>query len=235
MSNQFINSPKLVQPKRLNKKVKIVLIILGISAILMGIFLIYILFFSNSNSASFINNDRPERIVKGVEMQTIESDNFKIDLPATWVNNGIKNPFSNEYYYELQDKKKSADARYLRIYINTFPSDYPLNRVVLVENMGNRLKAGEVSGDCKSLPDAPKNIDRAQKQTWLANWQGLTFTCDLSSQVNHLGIASQKSGYGQTLTGPISGTNKYFLVYIDNTSSPNDRTFIDAINSFEVK
>lgn len=235
MSNQFINSPKLIQPKRLNKKVKIVLIILAISLIFTGIFLIYIIFLSNSNSASFINSDRPEKIIKGVEMQTIESENFKIELPATWVNNGIKNPFSNEYYYELQDKKKSSDARYLRVYINTFPSDYPLNRVVSVENLGNRLKAGEVSGDCKSFASAPKSIDRTQKQTWLANWQGINFTCDSGSQVNNLGIANQKNGYGQVLTGSISGTNNYFLVYIDNTSSPNDRTFVDAINSFEVK
>lgn len=233
MSNQFTNSPKLVQAKRINKKVKFVIVIFLLSVLAIAAALVYILFFSNSNSASFKNNDKPQKIIKGPELKTFETNEFKITLPDSWDNNGTKNPFSNEYYYEFQDKNKVTNARYLRVYLNNFPPNYPITRALLVDNLGNKLKSLEVSGECRNLPGAPKGTQSLQN--WQAAWKDSSFTCDLVGQTNYIGTINRDSGYSLPLVGSSSGNrNNYFLVYIDNTPSPNERIFIDAINTFEV-
>lgn len=221
--------------KKTKKKISaipIAIIFLMVAFMLVGAFWYVFLRDNTSSSASFVKREVKENNFK-VKTKTITTEYFKINLPLTWENNGRLNPFSNQVYYELQDKKPKADSKYLRIYVDVFPKDYPVNEVLMISNDGSRLISAELSGNCTTLPGAPKHQVGTSIDSWDTNYKGIKFTCDIANPYSQVGAISEQLGYGQRMKGASGATHEYFFVYIDRSSRPDSTTFSDAINTFQ--
>lgn len=198
-----------------------------------GLIWYFIIRDSGSVTASFKKVEQ-KTISKTDNTKIVTTDYFSIRVPQTWESNGKKNPYFDQVFIELQDKKKNYDARWIRVFVDTFPQNYPINSVIAITNSDNKLSSGESSGDCSVFPGAPKYDPKTNPTgIWPTKWQGISFTCDIARPLNQTGAASVTTGYGQKLTSPSGKTHTYFLVYIDHTSRPDNSVFGDAINTFQ--
>ena len=222
---------KKIKPKISNNAVAFVLILLALALI----FGVWYIFFKNNQSttATFVKSSDTQFVPKESK-KVIRTEYFAITVPNTFENNGKKNPLANQVYYELQDKKKNDDARYIRIFVDVFPKDYAVDEVMTVYNDGKRLTPGQFSGDCSSFTGAPKyNPANDANKVWNTSWQGIPFVCDIGNVFVQIGTISKDSGYGQVMDGPSGQKHTYFFVYVDQNNRPNPQIFADAINSFQ--
>jgi len=208
-----------------------ILFIVPITIVL--VFLIWFVFYrSTTDTVSFA---KPGVQVASVAPKTtlFSTSLFSITLPATWVSDGYKNPFSNQEYYEYRNMQKNYDDQWLRVYVDVFPSDFPINDVLPVTVENNRMVPGTISSDCSTFNGAPtENTNSAtDNQPWLANWQGISFTCDMVPSQT-VGTASISEGYGITLKSKNGSSHKYFIVYIDDSAEPSFQNIVNAVQSF---
>lgn len=186
------------------------------------------------SSASFLKSGSE---VATVKPQTIDFSNefFKITLPSTWVFLGRQNPFSNQVYYEYANTQKNYDNRWLRVYVDVFPSDYAVTRLLPLTVSNNHLIPGDLSDDCNTFTGAPSaNSSQSVSVNWAAKWQNINFTCDMSNQQT-VGTASLDEGYGVTVVGKKGTAHKYFFVYIDHNIHPDYSLISDTVKSFEAE
>jgi hypothetical protein len=200
--------------------------------LIIGVAIWFILFRTNSSSSSFTKS--------GVEIaqvqpstKVIKTDLFSIQLPTTWELLGKKNPFTNQVYYEFQNKLKNYDNRWIRVYVDVFPKDYAIKKLLPISVIDNKIIPGQMSDDCTNFTGAPlTTAGRSSVQTWDAKWQNIAFTCDMASIDNNVGTASETEGYGVTLNSQNGVKHKYFFVYIDRNVRPEYTTFNEALKSF---
>lgn len=188
----------------------------------------------DSTSTNFSKGGSQVAVVKPA-VQEFTTDLFKLSLPSGWAELGKKNPTSDEVYYEYQSKIKDYDNRLLRVYVDVMPKQYPLNRLLPITVVDNRISPGVLSDDCKSFTGAPLTGTGVAQQTatWTAKWQGVDFICDLARPQNYAGTASQDEGNAVTLVSKNGAKHKYFFVYIDHNVRPDYQIFTDALKSFE--
>ena len=187
---------------------------------------------NQANSANFSTNGDSYAVVKA-SYDEFKTDEFKIELPQGWEFLGKRGTLTTDLYYEYQSKIKNFDNRWLKVYVDAIPADYPMNQLLPITPENNTLKPGAVSGDCRSFEGAPKQGSAlAESQTWDATWQGITFTCNTATVSNHTGTANLESGFSVPVTGP-SGTHTYFFVYTDHNVRPQLSILTDAVKSFE--
>jgi hypothetical protein len=159
---------------------------------------------------------------------------FKISLPKTWEEKGRQNPFSYEVFYLYQNNQSNYDNRWLRVYVDVFPKDLPLNRLLPVTVVNGKLSPGVLSDECTAFTDAPVVGANGQKAAFApAKWQGVSFTCNFASAQNLTGTASAEEGYGISMTGSKSGTHKYFFTYSDFNVRPDYQFLSEALKSFQ--
>ena len=171
---------------------------------------------------------------------TNQSDNkefttpyFKIALPPTWIDKGRKNPYSYEVYYEYQNSETNYDNRWLRVYVDVFPPDKPINRLLHISYVGNKIVSGVLSDDCTVFTGAPA-IANGQKGTSApAKWQGIDFVCNFAAAENIIGTGTPDQGYAITLTGPSGGTHRYFFTYTDFNVRPDAQILSEALKNFQ--
>ncbi len=188
-------------------------------------------FFLKSDESSSTNFEKiGTRRIESTPTKVFTTPFYKVTLPATWKDNGRKNPFSDEVYYEYQNTQKNYENQWLRIYVDTFRRDLPINRILPVTVSNNQIIPGAISDDCTSFTDAPKNSQNAAN--WAAKWQGVSFVCDIASAENTTGTVSPDEGYSLTLTGS-KGSHEYFFAYTDFNIRPNFQLLSDALKSFE--
>jgi len=193
--------------------------------------IIWLKFFkSQDSSASFIK----ESVVHSTQPKTVDFTNqfYKITLPAGWVSLGRQNPFYNQVYYEYKSEVKNYDNRWLRVYVDVFPADYPLRRLLPISVISNQIVPGELSGDCDTLLNAPQSVTN---QTWQTKWQGIAFNCNLNLAQENIGTASLNDGYGTTLTNKNGTSHRYFFVYIDLNAHPDLTILGNALKSFNLQ
>lgn len=159
---------------------------------------------------------------------------FKISLPTSWEDKGRQNPFSYEVYYLYQNGQKDYDNRWLRVYVDVFPRDLPLNRLLPVTLLNGKLSPGVLSDDCTAFTDAPvAGANGAKPTSVAAKWQGVNFMCNFGTAQNLTGTASAEEGYAITMTGPSGGTHKYFFTYSDFNVRPDYQFLSEALKSFQ--
>lgn len=197
--------------------------------------IIWLVFFKETyNSANFQQTGVK---VAGIKPKTKDFVNelYKISLPTSWTYNGLKNPFSDQLYDEYQNMAKDYENRWIRIYIDVFPADFAIDRLLPVSVSDNAIIPGSVSNDCKTFEGAPfsprgSNIGA---DTWEANWQNVSFICNIATSLNYIGATSKEEGYGITLLSQNGQSHEYFFLYIDHNAHPEYTTFTDALKSFE--
>lgn len=162
---------------------------------------------------------------------------FKITLYSSWESLGKTSPFANQVYYEFQDKAKDSTNRWLRVYVDVFPKDFPLNRLLPISVVDNSIVPGIVSDDCTTFTGAPlsagSGTTKTVADTWTARWQGVDFICSMTNPQNYTGTASAEEGLGTTFINTNNTKHKYFFVYIDHNVRPDYSIFVDALKSFQ--
>ncbi|MCU0667147.1 MAG: hypothetical protein MUF85_00820 [Patescibacteria group bacterium] len=212
--------------------------ILIILLIILGIILVIVWYFflrsEGLKTTNFEKSGGNTQAVVAPALEEFTTDEFKLSLPKGWELIGKQNPYYNQVYYEFQSKIKDYENRWLKVFVDVIPEDYALNKVMPITVMGNRLKAGEISDDCNTFSGAPKpGSSQSSSVTWKAEWEGISFICNVSSQLNQIGSGVVNGNNIITVTGPIRGTHKYMLIYTDHNVRPDQSIFTDAVNSFE--
>jgi hypothetical protein len=195
----------------------------------------FIFYKSNDSTTNFSRGGAQVAVVKPATKE-FKTKTFTISMPTTWELLGKKNPYTNQVYYEFQNKQEGEDNRWLKVYEDVFPEDLPLKRLMPVNIVEGRVIPGTISDECTKFTGAP--IDGPNKnvatQTWTAKWQGINFTCDMSTNLSNVsGTATIDNGYGIPFKGSDGKTRKYFFVYIDNNIRPDYQVYSEALKSFQ--
>jgi hypothetical protein len=218
------------KPKLGYKSIIIFLIVfLIICAILATLLWFFIFKNSTSTSANFIKAGSDKIVISGPTVKVHTNALFSISLPEAWVSNGRYNPFSNQEYYEFQDKTPKNDNRWFRVYVDVFPSDYPLKQVTAISAVGDKLDVGIMSDECQNFTKGAVNSNVS------TIWNGLKFTCSLNPLNRDSGSLNKNGGYGVRVTGLSGQSHNYFFVYKDLNSHPRFDNMADILKSFVAK
>lgn len=169
---------------------------------------------------------------------TINEPTFVMQLPGDWKEIERKN-VTAEKSITWQATKKNHDNRWFKVYIDTIPENYPINRLVPVnKSSGGELIAGDVSPNCATFTQGgTQNADQAQHlASKPAKYQSIDFICDLVKIVdNQVGAGSTDGVNTITLKGAGGSTHKYFFLYTDRNIQPDYSIFYNALKSFQAK
>ncbi len=161
-----------------------------------------------------------------------------MQLPAGWQQTGSKTTAS-EHSISWQSKAKNADNRYLTIYVDTIPTSQPVNFELPVTVNGNQLSYGPMSDNCSDFtPGGTMNVNKAEVLPPAPSvWQGVNFICDIPKVLlDQVGTGVVGSPVNTvTITGPGSGTHKYFFLYTDLNIDPDYSILLNAVQSFRAK
>lgn len=216
-----------------NKSKKLVLYVAFALAIIATLVFVvwYILRQNDMSSASFNKTGGTISVVapKKVDFTT---DEFSITLPEGWVLDGKLNPHVDEVYYYFRSTVKDYDNRYLKVFVDVYPSSFGLDKILPIVSEGSQIVPGYASEACSSFSGAPvMGTEQKSVQTWTAKYQGVEFICNMKGYQNQTGTGNSEHGYGVPVSGP-NGTHKYFFVYIDLNVRPDASIFTDALKSF---
>lgn len=190
---------------------------------------------NDAESSSFNREGAQVAVVKPVT-KDYSNEYFKISLPATWKFLGFKNPVADQTYYEFQDSDIETSNRLLRVYMDVFPSDFAMNRVMPITIVDNRIVPGVISDDCTTFTGSPNTVGgKSSANTWSAKWQDVNFVCDMKTKLNYTGTASADEGISTTFINSNGKKHKYFFLYMDFNVRPDYSIFTDALKSFETK
>jgi hypothetical protein len=171
----------------------------------------------------------PERII-------INKPDYTFTLPERWVEIG---DHTQEVvrYMEWQNQDVANTAQSLRLYIDSLPVNFAVNKILPVEVSTNALSVDEVSANCSEFTDdtAPypiaKNTDIRSSA-----WKGIKFYCDIGNKYrNVMATATLAEGFGFRIQGADSAEHTYTFVYTDHTARPTDVPFLEAVRSFRAK
>lgn len=222
------------------KRHHIVGIVLGISILIISAIVLLIMWdMRRSQSTGVEGTSRVVGQVVGEDSatQAIDHELFSFTLPADWKELKRVN-LSTERSITWASTKANDSARELTIYIDTIPSDMPVNRLLPVTVQGNKLSPGTVSANCATFTQGGNSNVQASSQLkpTQARWEGVDFICNLTNVVlNHVGVGSGAAINTVPIVGPSKGAHKYFFLYNDQNIQPNYTILSDALSSFIAK
>lgn len=172
---------------------------------------------------------------------TVPSDNtarftestFSIALPTDWKATHVNETPQPTYSWENTTGNKGVET--LDVFVDDVPTNFAINSVLPIEANGTKLVlAGEVSDNCTSFTGGA-STSTADGYT-AAKWDGVNFLCDVANyERDVVGTSSPQEINTVTVTGPSTGTHKYFFVYTDNSAEPDYTIFTDALQSFKAR
>lgn len=160
-----------------------------------------------------------------------DEPNFGIDLPVDWVEHSHNTTPYN--VYSFQGGTNASIQRRIDIYEDKIPTGLSLNRALAVESNGPKITLrGEASDNCANYTKDPHTTNTDSLK---AKWQNFDFLCNAAnSSRNVTGTVSAEGNNQLTLTGAV-GQHRYFLVYSENSYTPDYRVFYSAVESLQVK
>lgn len=159
-------------------------------------------------------------------------DNFELELPNTW--HVVNLPNGNYRIYSYKSNSGS-DGQIIQIYEDSTPTNYAVNRALIVKGQGDKLSIeSPISDNCSTYT---KNGTPVGQYGAAARWQGIDFLCDMANTTrNVIGTSSTDGINTVNLTSPLTGQkHSYFFSDTANGINPDYSTFINALNSFRVK
>jgi hypothetical protein len=172
--------------------------------------------------------------VKGdsTEKLTINEPLYRLALPGDWKEIDRKK-VATEQSITWQAKKKNADNRWLKLYIDTIPPDFAVNRLLPVEaSADGSLSFSEISDNCANFTRPGTN----EKIPGPSKWQQVNFICDLPNFVqNKVGTGSAAGINTIKISTPDKGEHRYFFLYTDHNIQPDYTILYDALHSFRAK
>lgn len=163
--------------------------------------------------------------------QTVDGGTFTLGLPTDWQ----RGPeIEGNYQVYRWQKITSQVGQIIDVYVDTIPPNFGLNRVITVRSEGDRILASTgVSDNCAEFT---KDISPSERLAAKARWEGADFFCDLANpERNVVGITTKQQLNAVSLQGASSGSHRYFIVYTENSMSPNYDPFLTALQTFRAK
>jgi hypothetical protein len=171
------------------------------------------------------------------EVKLIDEPTYTIELPSDW-RELERTDFANLKSVSWIATREKEDNRWVTIYMDSYPRDKPLNKVVPVTANGQYLQIGNMSGDCYSFtPGGTLDAGLAsQTRPKISKWEEVEFICNLPRPYeNEVGTSSEDAINAVTVTGPQSGKHTYFFVFTDHNKQFKPQIFTDILNSFKAK
>lgn len=184
--------------------------------------------------------DGTTRVVGQVEgqnssLKTFKETTFTMQIPADWketarTGNAVENSVT------ISSTKAGISERSLKVYVDTIPTDFAVNRMLPITWSGESMSTGSVSDNCATFTkggtlDTTKSV---RLQPAIGRWQGLDFWCDLANVVdNKIGTSSKDGINVVKVGGPAQGTHSYFFLYIDRNIQPDYQVLQQMLSSFK--
>jgi len=163
---------------------------------------------------------------------TVNEQYYTFSLPIQWkkikvVANQLENSITWESFMP------NATNRYLTIYSDPIPTNYPVNKELPLQAHGTNLSFGALSDNCANFTSTGGTRPIVPV---LAKWQDVNFYCNSPNYVdNQVGTGTVGAINSVEITGPFSGVKHYFFLYIDRNTSPDYSIFYSILNSFQAK
>lgn len=221
-------------------RIRQVIIILAVSFLILGGIGTLVWQDMHKNNDSVVGGSAHTILQAGqdpVNRLFINEPGFSMELPGDWKELSRKNE-TGEHSITWLSSKKQQDGRSLKIYIDTIPATFAVNRLLPVSAQGNTIALGEISENCATFtPGGTLNVyDAAKLKETPAKWNKVDFICDLPRvNDNEVGTGSPEGINTITLTGPSLATHKYFFVFTDHNNQANYEIFYNALRSFKAK
>lgn len=159
---------------------------------------------------------------------------FTMKLPSDWKKTSEVDT-TTTHSITWAGTSKDDNNRSLTIYIDTIPATMPVNQELPITVHGNQISYALISGNCSDFtPGGTEDVAQAVKLAPKASvWQGVNFICNLPRVVdNQIGTGSAAGVNTFVVTGPKSGTHKYFFLYNDRNIHSDESALYNAIESF---
>lgn len=194
-------------------------------------------------SAALRNNDTPltSKIEAAETFTEINEPTFTMRLPGTWKETE-RNHDANYRTIKWDYVAKGGIGRWVRVYVDTIPPDYPVVFLAPVSSDGDKIMAEPVSDHCSQFtPGAMKPGDTSKPSSGTSDkiptsWEGFKFYCDGAHPFyQRVGTGSKEAINSVSVTGPTQGSHKYFFVYDDAYYNPDYTLFTTILDSFRAK
>lgn len=159
------------------------------------------------------------------DVKKINENYFSMELPADWefVEHKTGNRI-NAYIYKSTAKGKND--RMLYVHVDVMPPTYKIVKMQPVYPDGNKLRLGNLSGDCTGFGQH----DESSNAEFEAKWENVTFICDPIEANQTIGTGNTTSGISTKL-----GNHTYFFYFEDHNINPDSIMFRDILQSFIAK
>lgn len=204
-----------------------------------GIALVYADLRKNQDSGSVEGTGRTvaQSLDDSATTTLLDHPFFTMEFPSDWKEIS-KTDTTREHSVTWQATKHREDNRYIKIYVDTIPKDYAVNRMVVLTSRGNSFSVGDISPNCSTFTKG--GVQAAGQAQFLqpeqAKYQAVDFICDLPQVTdNETGTSSAEAINTASATGSSKGKHSYFFVYVDHNIQRNDSIFYNALRSFKAK
>lgn len=208
-----------------------------------GLFSFFWFVVRQEKPAQIRNNDTPliSRVEAAETFTEINEPTFSMRLPGTWKETERGND-PGQRTIKWDYVAKGGIGRWLKLYIDTIPPDYPVTYVVPVSGEGDKIIAGTISDHCSQFtPGARKPNELggripASAEKIATQWQGVRFFCDGAHPLyQRVGTSSKEAVNSVAVTGNAGGAHRYFFVYDDAYYNPDYSLFVTILDSFRAK
>lgn len=193
--------------------------------------------------ADISSNGTPliSRVQAADKFTEINEPTFTLKLPGEWKEaDRDSDPGRKSIKWDYIGK--GGIGRWVKVYIDTIPTDYSVTYVLPVSSDGDKIFTDSISDHCSQFtPGAMKPSDRggyapASADKLPTQWQGVKFVCDGAHPLyQRVGTSSKEEVNSVSVTGPTKGTHKYFFIYDDSYYNPDYTIFSIIIDSFRAK
>jgi hypothetical protein len=177
---------------------------------------------------------------KGQISVTVNEPYFTMELPGTW-NESSRDSDPNYQSIQWNTTDSKSGNRWVRIYIDSIPSDFAVNYLLPVTANNNKLEPGQISDNCVTFTRGANQSNKdvstpIGKESLPALWQKVSFRCDNTHTTHQVvGTGSTEGRNAVTVTGQKHGTHKYFIIFRDDNIRPDYTILTSIIESFQAK
>jgi len=158
---------------------------------------------------------------------------FTISLPQNWTL--LPRPVGSYQSYTWQSPDRRTDGQLIEVYEDTIPTNFAVNRVLIVEGGSDQLTIkGQASDNCANFTGSGAAVHAGGGVR--AKWQDVDFLCDVNNQERDVIGTSSTDGINTVkLTSPSGRSHQFFFTYTDFAISPDYTVFYNALQSLRMK
>lgn len=170
------------------------------------------------------------KVTYSVNSKHYTQPDFGIDLPTDW--QVAPSPNSSRHLYRWQNK----DGQLIEAYEDIIPTDFAVNRVLVVEAKGDHLQVdGPVSDICSRFTKMQPTTGTDSSVP--AKWLDVSFLCDSSHKQPEIIGTSSSDGINTVKLAKQANSlsHTFFFTYLVPSTNSNFDVFYSALKSFRLQ